>query len=148
MAAAIDAGHAVSGGSEVPGSEFIGKDLGLLAGRDALGETVKAGIGEAAMGADVWIDFTIPQATLTALALAPNAGVKPDVNARTEGHKRKILKKPLNGSPLLKPGISRAASIYLRPWSVRRPRVLDRTGILKCWKPITAARWMHHRGLL
>ncbi|MEM1037688.1 MAG: 4-hydroxy-tetrahydrodipicolinate reductase [Pseudomonadota bacterium] len=76
VAAAIDAGHSVSGGSEVPGSDFIGKDLGLLAGRDALGETIKAGIGEAAKGGDVWIDFTTPQATLTALALAPNAGVK------------------------------------------------------------------------
>ncbi|MEM1086682.1 MAG: 4-hydroxy-tetrahydrodipicolinate reductase [Pseudomonadota bacterium] len=76
LAAAIDAGHSVSGGSEVPGSDLIGKDLGLLAGRDALGTTIKAGIGEAAKGADVWIDFTTPQATLTALALAPNAGVK------------------------------------------------------------------------
>ncbi|MEL7231440.1 MAG: 4-hydroxy-tetrahydrodipicolinate reductase [Pseudomonadota bacterium] len=76
IAGALDAGHRITGGSEVPGSAQIGKDLGLLAGREAIGIAAKAGIGEAAEGADVWVDFTAPQASLTALALAPTAGVK------------------------------------------------------------------------
>lgn len=76
VAAALDRGHLVSGGSEAPGSANNGKDLGLLAGREALGVAAQAGIGEAARGAGVWVDFTVPHATLSALALAPSAGVK------------------------------------------------------------------------
>lgn len=76
VAAALDNGHSVSGGTEVAGSPFIGKDMGVLAGRESLGIAVRAGINEAASGGDVWVDFTRPQATLTALALAPSAGIK------------------------------------------------------------------------
>ncbi|MEO1643071.1 MAG: 4-hydroxy-tetrahydrodipicolinate reductase, partial [Pseudomonadota bacterium] len=75
IGAALDAGHAMTGGSEAPGSPYIGKDVGALAGRDTLDVAVKAGIAEAAKGASVWIDFTVPQATLSALAIAPSAGV-------------------------------------------------------------------------
>lgn len=76
IGAALDAGHAVTGGSEAPGSPNIGKDLGTLAGREALGVPAKAGIKEAGHGAGVWIDFTVPQATLTALALASGTNLK------------------------------------------------------------------------
>ncbi|WOR15483.1 4-hydroxy-tetrahydrodipicolinate reductase [Hyphomonas sp. FCG-A18] len=74
--AGMDAGHQITGGSEAPGSPHIGKDIGTLAGHGPLGVTAQAGIGEAAREAQVWIDFTVPQATLTALALAPGVGVK------------------------------------------------------------------------
>jgi len=76
IGAALDAGHTLSGGSEAPGSPNIGKDLGALAGREALGVSAKAGIKEAVNDADVWIDFTVPQATLTALALASGTNLK------------------------------------------------------------------------
>ncbi len=74
--AAHEAGHALSGGSEAPGSEFLGQDLGPLAGVEPLDAVAHAGITEAGKGADVWIDFTIPSATLMALAMLPSLGVK------------------------------------------------------------------------
>jgi 4-hydroxy-tetrahydrodipicolinate reductase len=75
VTAAHDAGHALSGGSEAPGSAFLGRDLGSIAGLDALGVPAHAGLTEAASGADVWIDFTIPSATLMALAMLPRLDV-------------------------------------------------------------------------
>lgn len=74
--AATDAGHQVSGGSEAPGSPFLGKDIGTLAGIEPTGATVQAGISEAGRGAAVWIDFTVPSATLLALSMLPSLGVR------------------------------------------------------------------------
>ncbi|MEM7492831.1 MAG: 4-hydroxy-tetrahydrodipicolinate reductase [Pseudomonadota bacterium] len=76
IAAALDADHKLAGGSEAPGSVHIGKDLAQMIGREPVGVSIQAGITEVAKDADVWIDFTRPQTTLTALALAPNSGVK------------------------------------------------------------------------
>jgi len=73
--ATIDAGHQLSGGSEAPGSQHLGKDLGTLAGTQALGVQTFAGISEAARGANVWLDFTVPKATLAALDVLPGLGV-------------------------------------------------------------------------
>ena len=81
--AAIDARHAVSGGSEAPGSPFLGKDLGTLAGLEPAGAQVHAGISEAGRGADVWVDFTVPSATLLALSMLPSLGVKAAVVGTT-----------------------------------------------------------------
>lgn len=74
--AAHEAGHALSGGSEAPGSQYLGRDIGSLAGLEPIGATVEAGLTEAGKGADVWIDFTIPSATLMALAMLPSLCVK------------------------------------------------------------------------
>lgn len=74
--AAHEAGHGVSGGSEAPGSSFLGRDLGSLAGLEPLGVSAHAGMSEAGKGADVWIDFTVPSATLLALSMLPSLGVK------------------------------------------------------------------------
>ncbi|MCR9079973.1 MAG: 4-hydroxy-tetrahydrodipicolinate reductase [Hyphomonadaceae bacterium] len=74
--AATEAGHALSGGSEAPGSENLGKDLGVLAGLEPIGTVAHAGMTEAGKGADVWIDFTIPSATLLSLSMLPSLGVK------------------------------------------------------------------------
>ena len=74
--AAVDAGHAISGGSEAPGSQYLGRDIGPLAGLDTLGAVAHAGLTEAGKDADVWIDFTVPSATLMALAMLPGLGVK------------------------------------------------------------------------
>ena len=67
VAAVHKAGHRVSGGSEAPGSEAIGKDLGVLAGVEPLGVFAQADMAKAGEGADVWVDFTIPAANLAAL---------------------------------------------------------------------------------
>lgn len=74
--AAHEAGHALSGGSEAPGSSYLGQDLGTIIGLEPLGATAHAGMTEAGKGADVWIDFTMPSATLMALSMLPTLGVK------------------------------------------------------------------------
>ncbi len=74
--AALDTGHTISGGSEAPGSTHLGQDIGVLAGTSSVGVDARAGIAEAAKGADAWIDFTIPKATLAALDVLPSVGVK------------------------------------------------------------------------
>ncbi len=77
------AGHRVSGGSEAPGSQFLGLDIGQVAGLAALSVPIHAGINEAAAGANVWVDFTIPQATLMSLSALPRLGVKAAVIGTT-----------------------------------------------------------------
>src|SRR5579862_5441887 len=58
---------AVVGGTERAGASQIGQDLGMLAALEALGALAVEGAAEAAKQADVWIDFTAPAATLSAL---------------------------------------------------------------------------------
>jgi 4-hydroxy-tetrahydrodipicolinate reductase len=67
IGAALEAGHAVTGATESAGSTALAADIGGLAGRAALGRGVVAEVRVAAADADVWIDFTRPEATLAAL---------------------------------------------------------------------------------
>ena len=76
VTAAHTAGHHLSGGVEAPGSEFLGQDLGRLAGLEPLGIMATDQIEAAARGAHVWIDFTVPAATLKALSMLPDLGVR------------------------------------------------------------------------
>lgn len=73
--AALMAGHSVSGGSEAPGSEALGADIGRLAGVDPIGVVATSDLQNAANGAMVWLDFTVPHATLIALQSLPDLGV-------------------------------------------------------------------------
>lgn len=66
-AAAEDARFSLAGGSERRDSPALGADLGTLAGLAALGVVTTESASAAASKADVWIDFTTPDATLTAL---------------------------------------------------------------------------------
>lgn len=76
IAAAMDLGHQVSGGTEAPGSSDMGADLGRLAGREPIGVVTTSDVETAAARSDVWIDFTTPAATVAALAHLPDLGVK------------------------------------------------------------------------
>ncbi|MEL7113230.1 MAG: 4-hydroxy-tetrahydrodipicolinate reductase, partial [Pseudomonadota bacterium] len=67
-------GHQVTGGSEAPGSPSVGVDLGILAEIEPLAVTATDQVDQAANGAGVWIDFTIPAATLSALNALKTAG--------------------------------------------------------------------------
>ncbi len=62
-------GFVVAGGSEQPGSAHIGRDIGN-------GVAISDSAARAAVGADVWLDFTTPTATLAALELLKNTKVK------------------------------------------------------------------------
>jgi 4-hydroxy-tetrahydrodipicolinate reductase len=58
----------IAGGTERAGSPSLGKDLGVIVGRDALGASAVESANAAAANAEAWIDFTAPEATLAALA--------------------------------------------------------------------------------
>ena len=68
VAASIRSGHRITGGTEMPDSPDRETDIGVLAGLpDPLGLLPTSDPVEAAGEAQVWIDFTAPQATLSAL---------------------------------------------------------------------------------
>ncbi|PKP82942.1 MAG: 4-hydroxy-tetrahydrodipicolinate reductase [Alphaproteobacteria bacterium HGW-Alphaproteobacteria-18] len=66
-AVSIDRGIKLTGGTEVAAANAYGEDIGILAGRRAIGLKPVAEASGAADGACVWIDFTRPEATLAAL---------------------------------------------------------------------------------
>ncbi len=70
------AGCAISGGSEQPGHELIGQDLGALAGLGELGLNVAAEPRAVFERADVVLDFTVPVATVAHAGLAAEMGTK------------------------------------------------------------------------
>ena len=74
--AALSAGHTISGGSEAPGADAVGEDVGRLAGVDPIGVSATSDISMAATGAMAWLDFTVPKATLSALQVLPDLGVR------------------------------------------------------------------------
>lgn len=74
--AALEAGHTITGASEAPGSDAIGAPLAKLIPGASGDVTPHADVAKAARGADVWIDFTRPAATLEALKQLKAAGVK------------------------------------------------------------------------
>lgn len=67
--AAASSDFAIVGGSERAGSEAIGNEFGP-------GATISDAANKAAATADVWIDFTTPEATLAALDLLRTTNVK------------------------------------------------------------------------
>ncbi len=76
------AGCRVAGGIDAPGSEAVGRDLGTLAGIDALGLIAGDDIARLLEVADVVIDFSAPAAAL-ALASAASRQGKPLVIGTT-----------------------------------------------------------------
>lgn len=65
---ALHRGHEVCGGTELPDSSARDTDIALLAGlADPVGILPSSDPVDAATEAQVWIDFTTPQATLSAL---------------------------------------------------------------------------------
>lgn len=74
-AIAADPGCTLSGGTEAPGSDFLGQDLGELAGLGANGVPVTADALELVARSDAIIDFTSPQATVEFAGLAANGRI-------------------------------------------------------------------------
>ncbi|MBY0567419.1 MAG: 4-hydroxy-tetrahydrodipicolinate reductase [Hyphomonadaceae bacterium] len=66
-AASADSRFRIAGGTERTGSRALGMDLGALAGAGGFGIDAADSVHTAATSADVWIDFTTPEATLDAL---------------------------------------------------------------------------------
>jgi len=66
----------LAAGTERPGSAEIGRDLGDLAGIDAVGVKVGADPAEMFAVSDVVIDFTTPELTMTHVELAAQTGTR------------------------------------------------------------------------
>jgi 4-hydroxy-tetrahydrodipicolinate reductase len=66
-AVAIDRGLTIAGATELSAARFEAEDIGVLAGRRAIGLTPVESVADAAASAAAWIDFTQPVATLAAL---------------------------------------------------------------------------------
>lgn len=82
-AVAIDRGVRIAGGTEVAEANAYGEDIGLLAGRRAIGLKPVANPAQAAGHAAVWIDFTRPAATLAALDALAGTSVRAAVIGTT-----------------------------------------------------------------
>ncbi|MEM9618408.1 MAG: 4-hydroxy-tetrahydrodipicolinate reductase [Pseudomonadota bacterium] len=68
-------GASLAGGFERPGGPDIGKDIGVLAGLDAIGLAVEDAAGKGLKRAGVMIDFTTPEASLGHAKAAADLGV-------------------------------------------------------------------------
>ena len=76
IAASIAGGHTIVGGTETAQSLHLSTDLGELAGGKEIGVMPVADVAQAAHKAQVWIDFTVPAATLAALEALRGTDVK------------------------------------------------------------------------
>jgi 4-hydroxy-tetrahydrodipicolinate reductase len=77
LAGALDMpGARLAGGSERPGSDAVGVDLGVLAGRPAVGMAATDDPKALFAASDVVIDFTLPQATAHNAQLAAESGTR------------------------------------------------------------------------
>ncbi|WP_353255270.1 4-hydroxy-tetrahydrodipicolinate reductase [Hyphomonas sp.] len=72
----IDRGYVLTGGSEVAAAGVFDEDIGMLAGRPTLGVLPAPDAAQAAAGADVWIDFSRPEATLASLGALQTTSVR------------------------------------------------------------------------
>ncbi|MGD9981851.1 MAG: 4-hydroxy-tetrahydrodipicolinate reductase [Hyphomonadaceae bacterium] len=99
-AASHDARFLVVGGTEKSDGQFLGIDLGALAGLAPLMMNTSDTANLAADKAEVWIDFTAPEATVAALdalagtpvraAIVGTTGLTPDQEARIAAHAKRI----------------------------------------------------------
>ncbi|MBI1360613.1 MAG: 4-hydroxy-tetrahydrodipicolinate reductase [Alphaproteobacteria bacterium] len=93
-------GFTIVGGTERVGASQLGQDLGMLAALHALGAVAVETAADAARQADVWIDFTAPDATLLALdhlestpvkaAIVGTTGLTASQEAKIAAHARRI----------------------------------------------------------
>lgn len=67
IAASIAGKHTITGGTETADSPYLSEDLGVLADKKPIGLKPVTDVVSAAANASVWIDFTVPAATLAAL---------------------------------------------------------------------------------
>lgn len=99
-AASDDPRFSIAGGTERSEGQFLGADLGALAGIAPLFMSTTDAADHAADKADVWIDFTTPDATLAALdalaatttraAIVGTTGLTPAHDAAIAAHAKRI----------------------------------------------------------
>lgn len=93
-------GFAVVGGTERKDSPDLGRDLGEIAGVEPVGAKLSDSMDTAAAGAEAWLDFTVPEATIAALdalkstpvraVIIGTTGLAPDHERRIAEHAKRI----------------------------------------------------------
>jgi 4-hydroxy-tetrahydrodipicolinate reductase len=68
-------GAVLTGALEAPGSELLGKDVGVLAGLPANGVELSCDLWSLSANADGILDFTVPAATIANVAIAAQRGL-------------------------------------------------------------------------
>jgi 4-hydroxy-tetrahydrodipicolinate reductase len=68
-------GCVLAGATEVPGSEALGQDAGVLAGIGPLGVELRSAVEDVVEGVDAVIDFTSPKATVELAGLTAKARI-------------------------------------------------------------------------
>ena len=66
----------ITGAAQRAGAETEGKDIGALSGLEPTGVLVTADVATAARKADVWIDFSTPDAMRAAVGILPDTSVR------------------------------------------------------------------------
>jgi 4-hydroxy-tetrahydrodipicolinate reductase len=131
-AASADPRFRIAGGTERTGSQALGLDLGALVGGSGFGVAAADSVHTAATSADVWIDFTAPDATIEALdaltrtqvtaAVIGTTGLTPAQEARVaETAKRLAIVRSGNfslGVNLLAALVKQAASKLGQGWDI------------------------------
>ena len=64
----------IAGGTEAPGGDALGRDIGTLIGLEPSGVTVSDDAAALFAASDVVLDFTVPEATMQHVALARQSG--------------------------------------------------------------------------
>ncbi|MEZ6022769.1 MAG: 4-hydroxy-tetrahydrodipicolinate reductase [Hyphomonadaceae bacterium] len=120
------------GGTERAGSAALGTDLGAIASTRNVGVAASDSAATAAKDADVWIDFTAPDASLAALdalagtkvraAIIGTTGLTPEQEARIQVHANRLAIVRSNnfslGVNLLAALVREAASKLREGWDI------------------------------
>ncbi|MEL7481887.1 MAG: 4-hydroxy-tetrahydrodipicolinate reductase [Pseudomonadota bacterium] len=129
---ALTRGHAIVGATERADHPDAACDLGVLAGHAAIGRVAQTDVRAAAADAGVWIDFTTPDVTLSALKAFTGTSVKaviigttgftPDQAAEIEQHASTVaIVKAGNfslGVAVLSALVRQAASALGEEWDI------------------------------
>lgn len=96
----------ITGACDAPNSAAIGKDIGEIIGVKPMGILVKSDVAMVCENADVFIDFTIPIATIDALDKIKATNTKVIIIGTTgfEAHQEEIIKEVAKHKTIVKSG--------------------------------------------
>lgn len=93
----------IAGGTEAPGRGEIGRDLGSLIGIEPCGVAVSDDAAALFAASDVVLDFTVPEATMTHVALARESGTALVVGTTgTTAEQDATIAEAANGVPIMR----------------------------------------------
>lgn len=109
-------GAVLSGAAASPGSRWLGQDAGAAAGGAVRNVSVTADVGQAVAGADVVIDFTLPEATLgnVAACVAARCPLVIGTTGHDEAVRREIAQAAEHIGVVMSPNMSLGVNLLLK----------------------------------